>query len=278
MQRSTGTLIGVDFGAPMHARDQRCKIIAVEAQPAGWRRYEVLPAGMNERLVPGSRATGWSARELLDALLARPVRVAAFDFPFCVPDSLLRDERFSRAVGEREPFMGWRAFNAACGRLLPLSEPLDFDPFVRWRHAEFTRAKRATDRAANAQPPLKDRYQSLFQMTILGNALLARMWESKLYRVGPFGGSNQEHEAIEVYPAVTLRRLGMRSYKKRPREAIRAFCETYQSSRDDHDGADALVALVTAIFYAEGLCQKVMPEDASLHTHEVEGAIFAPRA
>ena len=35
---------------------------------------------------------GWSAKELLDELLTRAVRIVAFDFPFSIPDALLRDE------------------------------------------------------------------------------------------------------------------------------------------------------------------------------------------
>lgn len=136
-------------------------------------------------------------------------------------------------------------------------------------------------------------------MTILGNHILSKLWASGLYRVVPFGGSNLENEAIEVYPAATLRRLGLRSYKRQPAAAIdavlafaseqdleikversvRAFCETYTSGgrSPDHDGADAFVALATAIFYREGLCQMVLPPDISPHTHKIEGAIWAPR-
>ena len=40
-----------------------------------------------------SRTTppGWTAKELVDELVARPARVVGFDFPFCVPHALLRD-------------------------------------------------------------------------------------------------------------------------------------------------------------------------------------------
>jgi len=32
-------------------------------------------------------------------LLTRPVRIAAFDYPFCIPDALLRDEQFAADAG-----------------------------------------------------------------------------------------------------------------------------------------------------------------------------------
>jgi hypothetical protein len=48
-----GAILGVDFGAPRRARDQRRKIVAI----------------------------------------------AAFDFPFCIPDALLRDAQFAADAG-----------------------------------------------------------------------------------------------------------------------------------------------------------------------------------
>jgi hypothetical protein len=48
--------------------------------------------------------------------------------------------------------------------------------------------KRATDVAAGGQPPLKDKVQATFQMTLLGNVLLSKLWESHKYRVLPFPG------------------------------------------------------------------------------------------
>jgi hypothetical protein len=296
---STGTILGVDFGAPRYERDQRKKIVAIEAERYGDRLYRVRRSGTNERLVVSSEPPGWSAKELLAELLRRPVRVAAFDFPFSAPAALLCDDGFTRAVGERERLMGWRAFAWAIERRLPLNDPLDFSAFSAWRSKNLWK-KRATDEAAVAHPPLKDRFQAIFQMTLLGNHILSKLWDSHLYRVVPFGGSNQENEAIEVYPGATLRILGMRGYKREPAEAIdrvlgfaRAndvtidvdpsildFCCRYSSGRDgspDHDGADAFVALATAIFYCEGLCRTLMPADADRWVSQVEGGIWAPR-
>ena len=45
-------------------------------------------------------------------------------------------------------------------------------------------------------------------MTLLGNALLSRLWESHKYRVLPFPGGRGSREVIEVYPGATLRQMG----------------------------------------------------------------------
>lgn len=296
----SNTVVGVDFGAPQRARDQRRKILALAALGIGWRRYRIDATGMNERLLAAD-PPGWSARELLDELLTRPVRIAAFDFPFCVPDALLRDEKFAADAGYRDgAFIGWRAFNWFVAQRLPLSDPLDFRPFDAWR-ARADRArlwtKRATDIAAGGQPPLKDKFQATFQMTLLGNALLARLWESHRYRVLPFPGGRGAGEVIEVYPRATLREMGLASYKARPDEAIRlgiaacaaagikldvdlglmALCCRYSSGgkTPDYDAADAFVALCTAILHAEGACRAAI--DGDRLREESEGAIWVPR-
>ncbi|HTP25994.1 MAG TPA: hypothetical protein VMK12_10085, partial [Anaeromyxobacteraceae bacterium] len=232
--------------------------------------------------------------------LARPVRIAAFDFPFCVPDALLRDEKFAADAGYKDgAFRGWRAFNWFVAQRLPLGDPLDFRPFDAWRlRADRARlwTKRATDIAARGQPPLKDKFQAVFQMTLLGNALLARLWESQRYRVLPFPGGRGAGEVIEVYPGATLRRMGLASYKSRPDEAIRlgiatciaagikvevtpeiiACCCRYSSGgkTPDYDAADAFVALCTAILHAEGACRAAIDGDPTLK--EVEGAVWVP--
>jgi hypothetical protein len=90
MLPASNTVIGVDFGAPRRARDQRRKIIAIAAHAVADRRYRVDAIGMNERLL-AKDPPGWSAKELLDELLTRTVRIVAFDFPFSIPDA--RDSR-----------------------------------------------------------------------------------------------------------------------------------------------------------------------------------------
>ena len=254
---------------------------------------------MNERLLARD-PPGWSAAELLEELLCDPVRIVGFDFPFGIPEVLLRDERFAADAGyERGAFLGWRAFNAFVAERLRLDDPLDFSPFDAWR-ARGERARlwtrRGTDVAAGGQPPLKDRFQVTFQMTLLGNVLLARLWESGRYRVIPFSGGQGAGEVIEVYPRATLRRMGLSSYKSKPEEAIRlgiaacaamglqldvdlqlmARCCRYSSggTAPDYDAADAFVALCTAILYAEGACGAATAGDQQLRG--LEGAIWVP--
>jgi hypothetical protein len=299
MPQPSNTVVGVDFGAPRRARDQRRKIIAIAAHATDWRRYRIDATGMNVRLLAND-PPGWTAKELLDELLSRPVRIAAFDFPFCVPVALLRDEQFAAAVGYRHgAFMGWRAFNAFIAERLLLNDPLDFAPFEPWR-SRVDRArlwgKRATDVATGGQPPLKDKFQATFQMTLLGNALLSRLWESHRYRVMPFPGGRGPGEVIEVFPGSTLRQMGLARYKSQPDEAIRlgiaacaaagikldvdlrlmALCCRYSSGgrNPDYDAADALVALCTAILHAEGASRAAIGNDPFLKG--VEGAIWVP--
>ncbi len=229
-----------------------------------------------------------------------PVRIAAFDFPFCIPDVLLRETAFAAEAGhEHGAFIGWRTFNAFVADRLPLGDPLDFRPFDAWRcRANRTRlwVKRATDVAAGGQPPLKDRFQATFQMTLLGNALLARLWESHRYRVLPFPGGRGPGEVIEVYPGAKLRQMGLSNYKSQPTEAIRlgiaacaaagitldvglrlmALCCRYSSGgkTPDYDAADAFVAFCTAILHAEGACRAAIDGDPLLK--ESEGAVWVP--
>jgi hypothetical protein len=135
-------------------------------------------------------------------------------------------------------------------------------------------------------------------MTLLGNAFLARLWESHRYRVLPFPGGRGAGEVIEVYPGATLRQMGLASYKSRPDEAIRlgiaacagagitvdvdpqlrALCCRYSSGGQtpDYDAADAFVALCTAILHAEGACRMAIVGDPLLKGSE--GAVWVPRA
>jgi hypothetical protein len=102
VNESSDAIVGVDFGAPRYARHQCRKIIAIAANPIDWRRYRIDAVGMNERLLAPHEPPGWAAKELLNELLSRQLRVAAFDFPFCIPDALLQDEQFAADVGYEE--------------------------------------------------------------------------------------------------------------------------------------------------------------------------------
>lgn len=135
-------------------------------------------------------------------------------------------------------------------------------------------------------------------MTLLGNALLSKLWESHKYRVLPFPGGRGTGEIIEVYPGATLRALGLASYKGQPAEAVRramdacevagikievdrelvALCCCYSSGgkSPDHDAADAFVALCTAILHAEGSSRPAMSPGSDPRLKEREGAIWLP--
>ncbi len=94
-------IVGVDFGAPQRARDQRRKIIAVAADSTGWQSCRIDATGMTTRLL-ADEPPGWTAKELVDELVARPARVVGFDLPFCVPHALLRDPKFAADVAPAE--------------------------------------------------------------------------------------------------------------------------------------------------------------------------------
>ena len=70
MPPASNDVVGVDFGAPRRARDQRRKIIAIAAHAVADCRYRVDAIGMNERLL-AKDPPGWTATELLDELLTR---------------------------------------------------------------------------------------------------------------------------------------------------------------------------------------------------------------
>jgi len=294
------TVIGVDFSGTRLARDQRRKIIALAAVREEAGRYTITPHGFNARVIERPTQPGWTGEELAQTLLTGPaIRVAAFDFPFSLPHALLIDPAFAAAVGQAEPFGTWEQFNRFVAATLPLTPPLDLTPFAPWRDKSYWQ-KRATDRAARAQPPLKSKFQVVFNMTLLGNALLARLAASGRYRVVPFGRSGPPNELIEIYPGVALRALGFPAYKREPARAItilldycaaqglaitldpaiRLFCETYNSGSAlvrDPDGSDALLALLAAILYREGLAVEILsPEDAALRP--LEGAAWGLQA
>ncbi len=298
MVHPSDAIVGIDFGAPRRACDQRRKIIAIAARATGWRRYRIDANGMNARML--ASPPGWTADELINELLRRPVRVAAFDFPFSVPDMLLRCEKFSADAGYRQgAFIGWRTFNSFVAQRLSLNDPLDFSPFDAWRSRKDRArlwSRRSTDETTGGQPPLKDKFQATFQMTLLGNVLLSRLWESNRYRVLPFLGGRGAGEVIEVFPGATLRRLGLPRYKSNPDKAIersmeacrdaditldvaqdvRDRCCSYSSGgrTADHDVADAFVALCAAILHAEGACH--MAIDGDHYLKRSEGAICVP--
>jgi len=304
-------IVGSDFSGARGARDQRRKIIALAAIRDADGRYTIAPDGFNARVLATPRQPGWTAAELADTLVSgEPARVAAFDFPFSIPAPLLDDPAFAARVGHDGAFGSWAAFNRFVAARLPLTPPLDFTPLAPWRDKTLWQ-KRATDRAASAQPPLKSVMPVLFNMTLLGNALLAALAASGGYRIRPFdeqaaliGGATGEtgpaNEVVEIYPALTMRGLGFRGYKRDPVGAIatalagcaargiavtldpalRRFCEVYTTAPPpgrDPDASDALIALLTAILHREGQTAEVLPAEAAA-LRPIEGAVWGLRA
>ncbi len=292
-------IVGSDFSGARGARDQRRKIVALAAirEPEG--RYTIAPDGFNARILASPQQPGWTAAELAATLIdGEPARVVGFDFPFSIPAPLLADPAFAARVGHDGAFGSWAAFNRFVAARLPLAPPLDFTPLAPWRDKTLWQ-KRATDRAASAQPPLKSVMPVLFNMTLLGNALLAALAASGRYRVRPFMETGPANEVIEIYPGITMRALSFRGYKRDPSGAIaaalagcadrgivvtldprlRRFCEEYTTAPPpgrDPDASDALIALLTAILHREGHTAEVLPAEA-LALRPLEGAVWGLR-
>lgn len=293
------TILGADFSGTRLARDQRKKLIALAAIRHANGHYTITPDDFNARILTAPTQPGWTAAELAAELLeGAPPRVVAFDFPFSLPHALLTDPGFAARVGHRGAFGTWTAFNRFVAARLPLDPPLDFAPFAPWRDPAYWQ-KRATDRASQAQPPLKSHYQVLFNMTLLGNTLLAALARSGRYRIVPFMLTGPASEVIEIYPGITMRGLGFPTYKHDPTGAIatalahcaaqgivvdldpmlRAFCETYSTARPpqhDPDASDALIALLTAILHREGHTIEILPTKAR-DLRPTEGAVWGLR-
>jgi hypothetical protein len=309
-------IVGVDFGGPSTAAAQRRKIVAVAAERIGARRYRVDPVEMNARLANATRlrappaggeavgsapAPGWTAEELAAELIGRnDVEVVAADFPFSIPEPLLSSAPFAALVGRRRPFSDWPGFAAFVARNVPLAPPLELRAFAPWRAAGLRSAhwtKRATDVAAGAQPPLKDLYQCLFNMTLLGVSWLSTL-RAGGYSIVPFDRPSARC-AVEVYPGGTMRTLGRRDYKRNPSRAIEAVlrhcaghgvrvevephlrrrCERYDTGRSspDPDASDALIALCLGVLHREGLTRELI-DRSQLQRRATEGVIWGIRA
>ena len=219
------------------------------------------------------------------------------DFPFSIPAELIANPDFAQRVKRERPFGTWLEFNSFVAAKAPVACPTDLSEFQGWRDKQFWKL-RATDKAASAQPPLKDNFQTLFNMTLLGAALLARLRITGHYRVEPFDAEcGQAGTLIEIYPGVAMRRLGKPDYKRDPsgaiktilkfcgdvgikidlNPAVRVRCETYGMDRipPDPDGSDALIALCTGILFKEGRCERVVGDSVDARI-ALEGAIWAP--
>lgn len=286
-------LVGVDFAGPSKGNSQRKKILAIWATRITETDYFVSSSGPNERLFDNYLGPGWTVQELIDELSKNKVRVLAADFPFSLPAELLVSAFFAWKLGVSTPILTWERLLAVVGSRLSLTDPIDFSPFKPWRDKGHWKS-RLTDIATAAQPPLKDKFQSLFQMTILGSALLSALRPH--YTVSPFERPSA-HEVIEIYPSGSVRALGAVYRKREPLRAINALvdeclkrgikleidgdvldvCVSYDSGKrsPDHDAADALVAVCTAILHREGFTEVAIREMAT-ESQQEEGAIYVP--
>jgi hypothetical protein len=310
-------IVGSDFGVPASAGQQSKKIILIEAVRLGERCYSVGLTGRNERLVrePDSKGgwqasrRGWTVPELSGSLASDPaVTVAAFDFPFSLPMTLLTSPDFSQLVGQ--PVFGsrsaWAQFVSESLRLqfattLAKSKLEDLAKFQKWRDERFWQ-RRATDEATGGSPPLKHKYQNIFSMTLAGTAMLEQLAR---HGVSPALSNaampSNGRVAFETYPSAVADRCGFKgSYKKEPEKClqkaeaylaanritldfakpVRDFCLAYRTagkskSDPDPDGADAFLCLVAAICFREGIVE-LCSGNAAQSVLAQEGCIIAP--
>jgi len=156
------------------------------------------------------------------------VRVAAFDFPFSIPISLLRDAGFAgradhRPFGSREAWSRYVADNLPLAFANPLASARleGLAHFQRWRDKAFW-DRRETDRATGGKPPLKHRYQNLFSMTVAGASLLRRLVANGYREVMTDAAIQDGRYLVEVYPGKTADRIGFEgSYKSEPENCFR---------------------------------------------------------
>lgn len=302
---------GCDFGGSKRAGEQARKIILIEAERLTMGHYVVSADGRNQRLVRSldgpswsDRRRGWTVTELTESLNNdASVQVAAFDFPFSLPCELLESAEFARSVGQAA-FQTRRHWVDFIAETLPLefsseranAELQGIASFDAWR-SRTNWCKRRTDIAARAQPPLKDRYQNLFAMTLVGCAMLRQLEVAGLRTLlDPRNRDTSLRYAIESYPAAVAREVSVDgSYKQNPadcvarclewlersgivlsmNERVQEFCTTYESSAGDHDGADAFLCLVAAIAFAEGRFE-ALTGAATKRELPQEGAIIVP--
>ncbi len=311
-------VVGSDFGAPATAGDQSKKIILIEAVREGDRSYTILPIGRNERLVKQhmsnddwkQKRRGWTIPNLAESLGPDlEVTVAAFDFPFSIPTSLLRDAAFAARM-KQAPFGSrsiWAAFIASELKLRFNGDAAgakleDLTKFMPWRDKLFW-IKRTTDEETGGSSPLKHKFQNLFSMTLAGTAMLERLRLSGM--TGALSSANFDpgsRIAIETYPGQVARSVGFDgSYKKNPEasmtkaetylkqngiklsfdKGVRSFCVEYRTAGKgkgdtDPDGADAFLCLVAAICFREGIAS-LCCGSANTTVLDQEGCIIVPK-
>jgi len=317
--RALELLVGSDFGAPATAGAQAKKIILVEAVRNDDRSYSILPVGRNERLVrqhaPSGdwkqRRRGWTIPDVAKSLGSDPkLTVAAFDFPFSIPISLLSDAAFagrmkrtsfgSRAVWAEMIKNELNIEFASGGAAARLNDLGKFDP---WRDKSFW-IRRQTDEATSGSAPLKHKFQNVFSMTLAGAAMLEKLRHAGMKLALSSARFHLGNRWVfETYPRQVARAVGFNgSYKKSPEASIakaeeylnrsgieldfdngvRKFCIEYRTAGKgkgdlDPDGADAFLCLVAAICFREGLAE-LCCGSADTTVLEQEGCIIVPKS
>jgi hypothetical protein len=171
----------------------------------------------------------------------------------------------------------------------------DLSRFDKWRDKQFWQ-KRSTDSATNGSPPLKHKFQNVFAMTIAGASLLSHLSSGQYTTVLDDAKVTAAQSLFETYPREVANRIGFAgSYKDRPQDCleqavkflkaqgitldfdgqVRHFCETYRTSGNDPDGADAFLCLVAAICFYEGMGE-LCSGGADAATLKEEAAIIVP--
>lgn len=310
---------GSDFGVPASAGQQAKKIILIEAARLKERAYSIRPTGRNERLVRTPVAgtdwrasrRGWTVPELAESLASDSlVTVSSFDFPFSIPLSLLNDPEFARLVGKPTFFKrsAWSKYvsdnlNLAFPTAHAKAKLADLVNFKAWRDKRFWK-KRRTDEATGGSPPLKDKYQNVFAMTLAGTAMLEHFSKKGVVlSLSSTTMPSKQRIAFETYPAAVADAIGFSgNYKKNPgdclqqaetylaahgirlefSEPVRKFCLEYRTtgkSKDDPDpdGADAFLCLVAAISFRENLVE-LCCDGATAAILDEEACIITPKA
>jgi hypothetical protein len=310
---------GSDFGVPASAGQQAKKIVLIEAVRVRDRVYSIRPTGRNERLVRTleagqdwkDRRRGWTVPELANSLASDPtVTVSSFDFPFSIPLALLNDTEFAQLVGQ-PTFYKRSVWAKYVGDNLKLAFPsayanaklVDLANFNVWRDQRFWK-KRRTDEATGGSPPLKDKYQNVFAMTLAGTAMLEHFCKKGMVLCLASSSIPPETKVVfETYPGAVAKAIGFAgSYKKNPgdclRQAeeylaaqgitlefadpVRTFCLEYRTTGKgnddaDPDGADAFLCLVAAICFRENMVQ-LCCGGATTEILEEEACIITPRS
>jgi hypothetical protein len=238
------------------------------------------------------------------------VKVSSFDFPFSIPLALLNDPEFAQVVGQ-PIFCKRSAWAKYVSDNLKLAFPtahakaklVDLAHFNVWRDQRFWK-KRRTDEATGGSAPLKDKYQNVFAMTLVGTAMLEHFSKKGIIlSLSSTSMPAKKRVVFETYPAAVANAIGFSgNYKKSPgdclrqaekylaaqgiklefSEPVRRFCLEYRTtgkSKDepDPDGADAFLCLVAAICFRESLVE-LCCDGATSAVLEEEACIIRPRS